>query len=104
MWRASDDETCLAIDGHLQLVVAVCGVAVDQLVVARLRNFIYGGRGIVDVDTEALSVFAGVSFVEYGVCVGYVSGVVRLPRAYCLDAVVGHSPHHGRLLLRHSIK
>lgn len=84
----------------MQLVVAVCCIPIDQLVVARLRGVVHGSGHIMDVDLEALSLLAGVPFVEYGVCVGHGSRMVCIPRAYSLDTVGGYSPHHGRLFLR----
>lgn len=100
MRRTSDDETCLAGNGYMQLVVAVCCFPIDQLVVVRLRGVVHGSGHIMDVDLEALSLLAGVPFVEYGVCVGHGSRMVCIPRAYSLDTVGGYSPHHGRLFLR----
>ena len=57
-----------------------------------------------DVYTQALSVFASLSAIQYGIYYGYDCCYAGLPRTNCMDAVDRYSAYYGWLLYGGTLK
>ena len=79
MRRTDVHEVGTQSHGGCVVVMGIHREPTHQLVVARLRYLVHGGRTVMDVHPQALVVLAGISAQQPRICLRNDCGHVRLP-------------------------